>query len=345
MTSIITSETIISNNVIFITSEDAGKNGVYLRGTNDRSSFGLYLKKELKSKSDELFKIIVQSAEIPYTFTNLNINNNYIDWSENGILQTPIQITDGNYNILQLLEEIKETLNTNTSISATYNLTYNQNTNKVSIISDNVLDTIFLFNSGVNVLKSINSQLGFTDDEDITINNLSTGISDSVVNLLLLTSLFIRSNLSSLNTIDSFTTSNSSILVNIPITTIPLSIINYQYYDGVEYNLIDDNSINYIELSLTDSKGIAIDLKKKINWSLTLNIQVIKDPSYIAPSLVNLDEKVEDINITNNSNNPMDEMVDETNILNQSKDILNKITPEHTEHKNIINGILEKVKT
>lgn len=330
---------IITNNVIFISSKDVIQNGVFLIDEDNRSKFGLYLKKDIKCGEDELFKIIVQSVQIPYTYNNTNENNNYIDWSENGVLQTPIQITSANYNILELAREIKTQLNSNTSNGITYNLVYNGKTNKITLSSDSALDTIFLFNSGVNVIKSISSFIGFTSDADITINSSSSALSDSVCNLTYTSSLFLRSNLSSLNTIDSKNTTNSDILINIPILVNPLQVINYQYYEGVEVNYIDNNSIEYIELSLTDINGNNINLGKKINWSCVLVIQSVKDPSYVPVDIIDLNEKIDDIKI--NNNNPLNEMVNIDDLIKNSNEIINRT--EHPEQRTIINDIKEKL--
>ena len=219
----ISSNTILQNNLIFIRSKD----GNFI---NDdiHTDFSIILKKTLTKKQDELFKVILQSAQIPYTFSNTNINNNYIDYKENGVLKTPIQINSGNYNILELITEIQTQLNNNTSLgSDNYTLTYDQIKNKVTISSASINNTEFLFNSGVNVSKSIAKQLGYTNDNDITINNSQNSTSDSFVDLIRIHSLFIRSNLSSNLTLDSETLTNTDILVNIHITINTLENINY----------------------------------------------------------------------------------------------------------------------
>jgi len=339
---------IINNQVIFINTKDIAQNGVFLIDEDNRSKFGLYLKKEIRRREDELFKVIVQSVEIPYTWNNTNSTNNYIDWSENAVLQTPIQITAGNYNILELAKEIKNQLNTNTSNGITYNLVYNGKTNKITISSDSVLDTIFLFNSGSNVSSSISSFIGFTNDNDITINSSSNALSDSICNLIYTSSLFIRSNLSSLNTIDSKKITNSNILINIPVQVNPLQTIQYQYYEGVEVSYNDDDSIDYIEISLTDINGNNINLGKKIDWSIVLGIQTIKDPEYTKSLEPNFNDKVEDIP-DRNINTLQNEYVNLDDIISGSKEILKrtdtiKQQTEHIEHKNIIDDIQQNLK-
>ena len=323
---VITASDVLENNIIFINSKDALVNGLYLNNDEDRSSFGLYLKKKLSSEADELFKIIVQSCQIPFTFSLTNSNNNYIDWKENAILKTPIQLTEGNYNILEMMLEIETQMNAASSFSATnYTISYNGITNKLLIESASALDTILLFSTGTNVLKSISTQIGFTSDNDITINSTTSGTSDTVINLVTISSLFIRSNLSSLSTIDSLTTTNSDILINLPITVNPLEMISYQYTEGYEYNLIEDNSIEYLTLSLTDSAGTAIDLKKNINWEIVLNIQIIKNPILKRKEInINLAEQIEAPSSFDEpkEENVLNELVDEDELIKETDKIL-----------------------
>jgi hypothetical protein len=320
-------DTILENNVIFIRSKDATLQGVFLDGTGvNRAAFGLYMKKKLISADDELFKVIVQNAIIPYTYNNTNATNNFFDWSENGVLLTPLQITPGNYNILEMAEEIQAEMNSATTLGAdNYTVTYNGISNKLNITSESALNTILLLNTGTNILKSIGVQIGFTDDADITFNSAAPATSDSVVNLISIHSLFIRSNLSSLNTIDSVSMTNSDILVTIPVNVNPLEVISYQYYEGVEYNLIGNNTIDYIEFSLTDQNGNLIDLQKEINWELVLNIQTIKNPKFFRNNTItDMDERVPDSSDLNTlSSNPLEtDMIDMDVLQNKTREIL-----------------------
>jgi len=334
----ISSNTILQNNLIFIRSKD----GNFI---NDdlHTDFSIILKRTLTKKKDELFKVILQSAQIPYTFSNTNNTNNFIDWKENGLLKTPIQIQSGNYNILELVTEIQTQLNANTSFTSTnYTLTYDQIENKVSISSLSTESTDFLFNSGANVSKSIAKQIGYTNDNDITITNIQSTISDSFVDLIRIHSLFIRSNLSSNNTLDSESLTNTDILVNIPITSNPLEIINYQYYEGMSYNLIEEDKITEITIQLTDQNGNIIDLGKKIDFELLLNIQVIKNPIAITEPITNIEqlnnETIENVKLKQLKND-LDEEIDIHETIKKSKEFLS-----HTEkHKQNINDIKEEI--
>tara|TARA_B100000470_G_C19773154_1_gene384032 strand:- start:200 stop:1255 length:1056 start_codon:yes stop_codon:yes gene_type:complete len=287
----ITDQTIIENYVLHIRSKDALNNGAFLSGNDFRTHFSINLKQKISKKEDELFKVIIQSAQIPYTFYNTNENNNYIDWEENGVLKTPLQIAVGNYNILELINEIKTDMNTNSSFGAsTYDITYSGITNKITITSTNANNTKLLFNSGVNTLKSIAKQIGYTLDNDITFNSGSNSSSNSVVNLLSIHSLFIRSNvLSSLNILSSYSVNggitNTDILTSIPITADPLSMIYYQYYEGMDFSIVEDETISYMDFKMTDQNANLINLQPQINWEMVISIQIIKNPIFRLPKM------------------------------------------------------------
>jgi len=334
----ISSNTILQNNLIFIRSKD----GNFI---NDdlHTDFNIVLKRTLTKKKDELFKVILQSAQIPYTFRNTNNNNSYIDWKENSVLKPSIQIRSGNYNILELITEIQKQLNNNTSFTSTnYTLTYDQIENKVSISSLSSQNTEFLFNTGSNALKSIAKQIGYTNDNDITINSSSSSTSDSYVDLIRIHSLFIRSNLSSNNTIDSQSLTNTDILVNIPITSNPLEIINYQYYEGMSYNLIEEDKITEINIQLTDQNGNIIDLGKKIDFELLLNIQVIKNPISITEPITNIEqlnnETIENVKLKQLKND-LDEEINIDETIKKSKQFLSHVE----KHKKNISDIKEEI--
>ena len=334
----LSSNTILENNLIFIRSKD----GIFIN-ENNRSSFSIVLKRTLRKAEDELFKIIVQSVQIPYTFFNTNSTNNIIDYKENNVLKTPLVIPDGNYNILELASTIQNLLNANTSFtSENYTLTYNQIKNKITIKSLSLSNTEFLFKTGVNVSKSINRQIGYTNDTDITINNSLSSSSDSFVDLISIHSLFIRSNLSSNTTIDSQSLTNTDILVSIPITSNPLSIINYQYYEGMSYNYQKGGNITEIVIELTDQNGNIIDLGKKIDWELLLNIQLIKNPLFNRISQISqteLDETIENVKLKSFKND-MDDEVDIEEIKQKSKVILEQ---NHSKKINLIKNEIDNL--
>lgn len=326
---------ILENNTLFIRTQDGDSL------TDNRSNFIITLQNSIKKKSDELFKVIIQSVQIPYTFHNTNSNNNIIDWKENGILKNPLIIKSGNYNILELISEIQTQLNDNSSYgSSNYILKYIQIENVVEIASLSTSTTEFLFKTGVNQKKSIGSQIGFTDENDITLNNNAIIISDSYVNLITISSLFIRSNISGVNTYDSKSKQQSNILSIIPINTDPLGIITYQYYEGVPYILYDNDAITNLNFELTNESGDIINLGKRINWSFVLSIQIIKNPKfYMIPEINSnlenqlIEPKIQKIKVD-------EELID----INKNKIEAKKLLSNHEKHNSNIKEILKNIK-
>ncbi len=329
--------TILQNNTLFIRSQDSDNL------LDNRSEFTITLQNSIKKKSNEIFKIIIQSVQIPYTFRNTNSNNNVLDWEENNVLKTPLVIKSGNYNILELTTEIQSLMNSNSTYgNDTYTLLYNQIENIVELKSTNANNTKLLFNSGNNKERSIASQLGFTKENDIIFNSNLVKVSDSYVNLITINSLFIRSNISGVNSYDSSTKQQSNILSVIPINTDPLGIITYQYYEGVPYTLYDNDNIQNLNFSLTNQQGNIIELGNQINWSFVMSIQIIKNTEYFIPDTINnnlenelVEEKIKKFKVPNQ----LDELIDVNEIKNKIKSHEEKHNENIDEIKNKINNI------
>jgi hypothetical protein len=335
MTSHLSSNTILENNSLFIRSQDADTL------TEKRNKFNITLQNTIKKKDDELFKIMIQSVQIPYTFHNTNSTNNVIDWSENSVLKSPIGLKSGNYNILELISEIQNKLNENSSYGNTnYTINYNQIENIVELKSSNANNTKLLFNSGSNITKSIASQIGFTSDNDITFNSNTSKFSDSYVNLITINSLFIRSNISGVNTYDSKTKQQSNILSIVPINTDPLGVITYQYYEGVPYILYNNDNITNLEFDLTNENGDSINLGKNINWSFVLSIQIIKNPKHFRKTEINnndLENELIEPKIIRNT--IPEELIDIT----ENKIKAEKLLSNNQKHNNNIDEILKNI--
>ena len=246
-----------------------------------------------------------------------------------------------NYNILELISEIQNKLNTNSSYGNTnYTINYNQIENIVELKSSNANNSKLLFNTGINVYKSIASQIGFTNDNDITFNSNTSKFSDSYVNLITINSLFIRSNISGVNTYDSKTKQQSNILSIIPINTNPLSVITYQYYEGVPYILYNNDNITNLEFNLTDASGNVINLGKNINWSFVLSIQVIKNPKHFRKKEINnndLENELIEPKIIKNK--IPEELID----IDENKENAQKILSNNQKHNNNIEKILKNI--
>jgi len=258
------------------------------------------LNNSILARRDEKILFYLKKAFIPFSFYCISDsqNNNKLDITEtqtDGTVNTySITISEGNPDIYNLLLEIKNLLESNSTFNFKYDITYNSSNNKISIkllSGDSATKSTLLFNSGTNKSKSINNVLGFLNnsDKDILVNN--TISSDNQVDLADgLDSIHIKSNLCGTN-IRSIDDESNELLI-IPIDKSPYSII---YFDDTKpfKHLLSINVITDIEIILQDSNKNVINMNN-IPYTLILECEFIKD---IREDIV---EVAEEFNYANN---------------------------------------------
>tara|TARA_R110000803_G_scaffold175893_2_gene238442 strand:- start:1849 stop:2901 length:1053 start_codon:yes stop_codon:yes gene_type:complete len=292
---------IVASNQLHIRSKDCV---AYQEGIT--TNFHLTLESPIICYSDEMIIVNLATAEIPYTFNGVNVNNNVLEFEEydydiiNNIYSNPrtiisIRITKGNYNITQLMDEVIEKMNNNSVFSNPYSVVYNEITNTLIIsINSNIIGCKLLVNSGINKNKSIFTQLGYSKDTDILFNSNIDAISDGNVDLATIHSIYLRTNLGLINTLSSSTRNITNILTKIPINVNALEMIYFTPLDRSGYNLLQQTSIKHIQISITDQNDNIIDLGKNINWELSLVFDIIKKPNrtYTAYKKIDYNEKI-----------------------------------------------------
>tara|TARA_R110000823_G_scaffold8005_3_gene28837 strand:- start:1125 stop:2030 length:906 start_codon:yes stop_codon:yes gene_type:complete len=258
------------------------------------------LNNSILARRDEKILFYLKKAFIPFSFYCISDsqNNNKLDitetQSDNTTNTYSITISQGNPDIYNLLLEIKNLLESNSTFNFKYDITYNASNNKISIkllSGDSATKSTLLFNSGTNKTKSINNVLGFLNnsDKDILVNN--TISSDNQVDLADgLDSIHIKSNLCGTN-IRSIDDESNELLI-IPIDKSPYSII---YFDDPKpfKHLLSINVITDIEIILQDSNKNVINMNN-IPYTLILECEFIKD---IREDIV---EVAEEFNYANN---------------------------------------------
>lgn len=198
----------------------------------------------------------VQNTSIPYSFYNINSTNNTLIYLLSPSVYNTIIIPQGNYNINNLISTL-------ISLMTGFTITYNNITNKITIIYS-LGDFTLLLNS------SILSILGFSTTSIIRSLN-GTRTSDNSINMHPITSINVVSNLITYNINKSFL-NNNSILCRIPINTPPFSIIEYNNNNNFRINLFI-NTFNSIKIKLLDDNGNILDLNG-LNFSITLQLDV-----------------------------------------------------------------------
>lgn len=208
----------------------------------------------LQCPPNHSFVISVRDAHIPYSWYQLNANNNryYIDGAAHSV-------PEGNYNILELIDILK-------TKHASLNFSYAETTNRVTVTSA----APFSMRNDTN-FEPFLRHLGFRLD---IYEGASSYTSDSVVNLSGYSAIFLYSNLTSYN-IDSTARRGSNVIARIPVNAVSNGIVFYTMPPGSIRQMITQHSISEIKLQLLDSLYFPLHLNY-IDWSLTLQIEVVK---------------------------------------------------------------------
>jgi len=253
------------------------------RTSGTSSDFNLSLFKPIVlTNPNNFFTVRVGSAEIPYTFPLITNSNNSINFeSTYGVsyFSTSFQITNGNYNILSLLDEVANKLQARLyqlyTVLFTFNFTYDRNAGKctfsiagapTSFLSVRIFENspVFMTCIGMtnNFIFSYTSPAVFTNATSVKNVNVSQN-----------TALYVRS--------ESFTqTTNSEniveksnvsdILAKIQITSQPQSYIMWKNDIDLEIN-VSNRVIDIVNLYLGTSTSYTLDLGD-LDWSCRLTI-------------------------------------------------------------------------
>lgn len=211
--------------------------------------------------------ISVNSAVIPSSFYNINSTNNKIK-----IGSTIFSITEGNYNINDLITAINAQTNTALLVS----LAYNSITNKTTITNNGGTSQVITL--AASPLLWI---LGFEKQYTITLTTLTSSTGPYVVNLLNIPRLFIRSSAIDAGNYSDETASND-VLAVIPNTACINGVIHYTNYNGVKHLVEMQNLCNF-DIFITDDDKNEIDFNGSpvfFTINITIRKEVIKPPTF-----------------------------------------------------------------
>lgn len=242
------------------------------------------LETEISARKGELILLYLKKAFIPFSFYCLSASqkNNKLDiretHSNGGDTNTySITIPDGNYNITQLLSQIKTLLEAGSAYNHTYTITYNRNTAKVSFLElepqGSNIKAELLFASGANASNSCRRLLGF-DAVDVEFTASVSASSQNIVDMADgLDSLHISSNLVGDNI---RSTNDTGELLIVPVNLEPFSIL---YFDDIIpfKHKLSQSSIKRIEIKMADANGNVIDFNN-IPYTLILVAEFIENP-------------------------------------------------------------------
>ena len=209
------------------------------------------------SKRERAF-ISVKDCVIPYSFYNVNSNNDRLDYELNSV-DYSITLENGNYNVLTLKTYLLSLLDSGFSI------VYEEKTNKYTF-GHTTYD--FVFKSSSTCFEI----LGFKDGFNYTSPSLSL-TSNIQINLFTIKNLYITSDNFILNNIDSNNHNKSNIICSVPVKGIPNSIIFYS--DNTKHLIHTVNNLTSLKMSITDENGNLIEFNN-LNYSITLEITITK---------------------------------------------------------------------
>lgn len=198
--------------------------------------------------------ISVQSAMIPYTFYNIDINNNRLDYVINGVTSS-LYITLGNYNPYTLITFLQNNI---ANLSVTY-----------SIITNKFTFTHLLYDFSFLASSTCFGLLGFSG---LSSSLSKTLTSTNCINLQSHMCVCLATNLPT-GHINNNNKYEKNILVSIPVEGNPFSMIVYKN-NNIKSNLYK-NTITTIQIKLIDQNNNILQLNG-CHWAVTIQLDVIR---------------------------------------------------------------------
>lgn len=214
--------------------------------------------------------ISIVSASIPYTFYNLDSSNNYIQYfiTDNNAVTTlyDFYITEGNYNVYQLLAYLKTKLGTD------FTITYDIITNKFTFIhSTYIFGFVGNTSTALEFLGFKKTAINYDITTYVSINRIL--ISYYCINVQSKHCLCVGINYPTGN-INYSNKLTNNILVSIPITGNPYSMIVYDNPNSYKANLYTDN-LSYMNIKIVDQNNSIINLNG-CHWTITMQLDIVR---------------------------------------------------------------------
>lgn len=251
---------------------------VYLNSTeakeiyNNNTGECLFYLPTIEIDSQSQLHLCVKDLVIPYTFYNVNYNNNKLDFIYEGSTSMhTAHMQLGNYNINTFMTMLKNAM-TYVTISEygaitshdNFTITYDSTVNKLSFQDKNFMNYTFLSTSTCFSLigflnKNYSSEHGYLK-------------SSMCVNLNSIQCIHVEMNFNT-NNISSCDLNNRNIVCSIPVDVPPYGIIIYK--NNNFFINTYRNTLSEIQVTLLDQNGNTIYLNNA-QWSMTLQLDVYK---------------------------------------------------------------------
>ena len=252
-------ETIDNSYLLFIRSKEVTQND-----SNVNTDMTINLQAEI-TRSNVLQDIHLQlnSCSIPHTFYNFSSRLNNINLFVDGV--SNLVLTPQHYDIYELVDFI------NNFSAFKYSITFKEQQNKV--ILTNTDSTAHVINFGEASSKGLAKALGFKQ-VDFSMSSGESIISDNSINLNTIHSIFVHTNLPVSNVITTTDNNYRNIIQKIPIKNTFGQMIEYNPYEnGIFSTIINQNSINSLNISLRDQNDILIDFND-VNFELSFLFEI-----------------------------------------------------------------------
>jgi hypothetical protein len=250
-------------------------------GTSSDYSLSLF-KPIILTSPNNFFTVRIGSVELPYAFPLITNENNSVNFSftiSSSTITSFFVIDNGNYNILNLLDQIANKLQakiyTLTSNLIKFNFTYDRVTGKATFAFGET-GSVFLSVTIQNNSPVFMTCIGMTNAFTFTYTNPSTSspaTSTQNVNVTQNTAVYIRSDAlaQSSNYENIVTKSNiSNILGKVQLSSTPQSYILWTNPTDLEID-INNRVIDTIDIYLGTSTSFVLDLGN-LNWSMRMTI-------------------------------------------------------------------------
>lgn len=271
-------------------------------GTSDNFRIQLFRPISLKSPNN-WFTCRVGSVEVPYVYKLLNSSNNVIDFTfvRGSPIASTITITPGNYNIIQLLDEIKTQLiakiQTIASYTAPLEFTYDRTSGHAtfSIVgTDSTPTSIMIINNSPVFMKCIGMINNFTFSYATpTVRTDAESVQN--VNVFQNPAIYVRSEslvqTQNVEALIGTQSEMSDILAKIQVNVLPQTMI--QWINPTDLKLeISNKIIDEISLYLGSSTSYTLDLGN-LDWAIRLTFEEHTDKALDEDIAVNMSRGVD----------------------------------------------------
>ena len=264
------------------------------RGTIEDPTFHIDHQIKFSNKNSKSYWIRLENIQIPRSFYMINSSNNVFRVLEDdgaaGDDVISITIDPGNYDITELITELESQLDANTANANAYTLTYDDITNKMSLLFTGATSADITVDSISNG-STLNSLLGWgkADTDFITGGDNATVILATVdteapnsVNLIPINNVIIETSITSKNYLSP--TAIKHIGAKVPIQTDRNTFEYFENHDGHRALINSKAPISNIQFFIKDEDDNLLDLNG-VDWNCNF---VIEELTELHKGIINL---------------------------------------------------------